>query len=165
MEEEYQDLIDEDDNVIGKVTRGEVKRKGLLHRAILVFVFNSKRELYMQKRSKNKFLFPGLWGIGAGGGVSLGESYEAAAIRELEEELGITNVNIEYIFNFSYRSDIMNNICKVYKCIYDGEIKIKENEVEKGDFKTIDEIKQMVEEGKLCPDTALIFEKYLELEK
>lgn len=162
MKEEYQDLIDEKDNIIGKAPRKEIVKKGLLHRAVAVVVLNSKEELYMQKRSQNKILFPGRWGIGAGGGVDLGESYEGAAKRELEEELGISDVDLEYLFDFSYRSERLNNICKIYKCVYAGKIKIQKYEIEEGGFKTIKEIKQMIKEGVICPDDAQIIEKYLE---
>ncbi|MEE9525659.1 MAG: NUDIX domain-containing protein [Candidatus Woesearchaeota archaeon] len=161
---EYQDLIDENDNVIGKATRKEIVEKALLHRGVIVFVFNSEEKLYMQKRSENKALFPGLWGIGAGGGVSLGENYEEAAKRELKEELGIADVPMEFMFDFSFKSDFLNNICKIYKCVCNDKITLRREEIEKGGFKTIEEIKQMSEEGLLCPDTAEFFQKYLENE-
>lgn len=98
-------------------------------------------------------------------GVRAEESYEGAAIRELEEELEIGDIKIEYMFNFKYRSDINNVNLRIYKCVYDGEINVQKDEIEEGDFKTIEEIKQMSERGLLCPDTALFFKKYLELQK
>jgi len=163
--EEFIDIVDEKDNVVGKEEKKIVERKALFHRAVFIFIFNSEGKLFVQKRSKHKFLAPGLYGIGAGGSVRAGESYDEAAARELAEELGIKNIKLDFMFNFTYRAENDNYNSKVYKGIYDGEIKIQEDEIEHGEFKTIDEIRQMSEEGKLCPDTALFFEKYLELEK
>ena len=159
---EYQDLIDDNDNVIGKATREEVVEKGLLHRSVVIFVFNSKNEMYLQKRSKNKVLFPGMWGIGAAGGVSLEESYEDAAKRELEEELGIVDVDLTYLFDLDYISEILKCKYKVYKCTYDGEIVLQESEISEGGFKTDEELRKMIEEEQLCPDDRLIVQKYLE---
>lgn len=158
----YQDLIDENDNVIGKATRKEVKEKALLHRAVFVFVFNSKGELYLQKRSANMTVFPLLWGISASGGVDAGEDYEGAAVRELSEELGITGVELKYIFDYKYNSDETNYIGKAYTCVYDGEIVLQQEEIETGAFKSMKEIKAMADEGIICPDDIDIIEKYNE---
>lgn len=68
MTEEYGYVVDEDDNVLYKTTREEVKRKALLHRGVIIFVFNSEGKLFVQKRSRNKKTYLNLWGIGAGGG-------------------------------------------------------------------------------------------------
>jgi isopentenyldiphosphate isomerase len=163
-DDEIQDVIDEDDNILDKLTRKEIKKNNLLHRGVFVFVFNSKGEIFLQKRSMNKTLYPGLWGIGAGGGVIAGESYDEAAKRELKEELGIEKP-IEFIFDFRYESKDDNYKGKVYKLVYDGKIKIAKREIDEGHFKTIDEIKEMIKRDLLCPDTVLRFKKYLELIK
>ena len=82
-------VVDEEDRVIGKATREEIHRKGLLHRSVHIFVFNRVGQLYIQKRSMNKDMYPGCWDSSASGHVDFGESYETAAVRELEEELGL----------------------------------------------------------------------------
>lgn len=82
-------VVDESDRVIGKATRGEIHRRGLLHRSVHIFVFNRHGQLYIQKRALSKDQYPGYWDSSAAGHVDWGESYETAAMRELEEELGI----------------------------------------------------------------------------
>jgi len=88
-QEEIYAVVDRDDRVVGKATRGEIHQKGLLHRSVHIFVFNRKGQLYIQKRSMSKDQYPGCWDSSAAGHVDWGETYEAAAARELKEELGI----------------------------------------------------------------------------
>jgi len=165
MKEEQIILVDENDNETGIVPRSRMIKENLRHRTSFIFVFNSERKLYVHKRSKNKDTFPGYWVIGAGGAVSAGDTYDYTARKELEEELGIKKEKLYFMFDFSYESEIDRYFAKVYKCIYNGKIRIQKDEIEKGAFKTIDEIKEMSEKGLLCPDTALYFKKYLEIKK
>ena len=82
--------VDANDEVIGPRTRGEAHRLGLHHRAVHILVFNRRDELFLQKRSDYKDINPGVWDTSAAGHVDFGESYEQSALRELEEELGVT---------------------------------------------------------------------------
>jgi isopentenyl-diphosphate Delta-isomerase len=86
---EILEILDVDDKVIGTATRGEIHRRGFLHRAVHIFVFNSAGEVYIQRRSISKDRHPGKLDSSAAGHVDPGESYEQTAIRELGEELGI----------------------------------------------------------------------------
>jgi 16S rRNA (adenine1518-N6/adenine1519-N6)-dimethyltransferase len=83
------DVVDENDQVIGTKPRSEVHARNLLHRAVHILVFNQAGELLLQKRSAWKDREPGKWDSSAAGHLEPGESYEAAAARETEEELGI----------------------------------------------------------------------------
>ena len=83
------DVVDENDVVTGTATRGEVHAQRLVHRAVHVFVFNKRGDLLLQKRSRLKDLCPGVWDSSVAGHLDSGESYEAAALRELGEEMGI----------------------------------------------------------------------------
>ena len=83
------DIVDEANQVIGNASRAEVHARGLRHRAMHLFVFNSAGELFLQKRSPWKDRHPGKWDSSAAGHLDAGESYEAAAQRELREELGL----------------------------------------------------------------------------
>ena len=87
--EEYFDLVDQDDAVVGRATRWEVHARGLLHRAVHVLVFNGAGELFLQKRSKSKDTAPGAWDSSSSGHVDSGEDYDACAVRELREEIGL----------------------------------------------------------------------------
>ena len=81
--------MDESDRVIGRALRAEVHARKLRHRAVHIFLFNERAELFVQKRSATKDSFPGRHDSSASGHLSSGEDYDACAIRELREELGL----------------------------------------------------------------------------
>lgn len=87
--DEVFDVVDEDDRPVGRATRAEVHRLGLLHRAVHLFVFNRKGELFLQLRSRLKDVHPRRWDSSASGHLDAGEDYPQAAVRELAEELGV----------------------------------------------------------------------------
>ena len=82
MSEEIFDVVNERDEVIAQQTRSEVHRLGLKHRAIHLLVFNSKGELFLQKRSFKKDCFPNTWDSSASGHLDSGEDYDTCILRE-----------------------------------------------------------------------------------
>ncbi len=86
---EFLDIVDADDNVVGRASRADIHARMLMHRAAHVFVWNSHRELFVQQRAWWKECAPGLWDSSAAGHVASGEDYLSAAARELTEELGL----------------------------------------------------------------------------
>lgn len=89
MVTEYFDQVDQNDRVIGRVSRDEAHKKGLSHRAVHIFFQNFKGDWILQKRSSFKDVDPLLWTTSCSGHVDEGESYAEAAVRESEEELGV----------------------------------------------------------------------------
>src|SRR5215468_11100142 len=89
MPEDIFDVVNERDEVIDSKPRSEVHRLGLLHRAVHVLVFNSRGQIFLQKRSMKKDRQPGLWDSSASGHVDSGEDYDATAVREVREEIGL----------------------------------------------------------------------------
>lgn len=165
MSDELIDIVDDNDNVLRQATRKEMHEKSLLHRSSHVFVFNSKGEIFVHKRASILKLYPGMYDVKVGGVVRAGESYEDAAKRELEEEVGIKNAELEYLFGIKFRSDRNNNNRQVFRCVYDGKIKLQPEEVESGRFMTVDEAKKMMADGKLSPSAVHVFEEYLKREE
>lgn len=88
--DEIFDVVDERDVVIGRETRREIHRRGLLHRAIHIFWTRGDGQLCLQRRSFAKDNAPGLLSTSCAGHVDSGEDYLTAAVRELREELGVT---------------------------------------------------------------------------
>src|SRR6266850_1764164 len=89
MSEEIFDVVNDRDEVIGQQRRSEVHRLGLKHRAVHVLVFNSRGQIFLQKRSLQKDRQPGLWDSSASGHLDCGEDYDACAVREVREEIGL----------------------------------------------------------------------------
>ena len=86
---EYLDVVDAMDRPLAVLSYDEVHRQGLMHRSVLVLVYNESGKLYLQKRANNKRLYPGRWDLSATGHIEAGESREDGARRELNEELGV----------------------------------------------------------------------------
>ena len=83
MKEEIFTVVDKNDQPVGKATRSEVHgNPKLIHRVSHVLVFNSKGDLFLQKRGLNKDVQPGMWDTSVGGHVDFGEDYKTAALRE-----------------------------------------------------------------------------------
>jgi isopentenyl-diphosphate Delta-isomerase len=102
-------LVNEKDQQIGIGFKMNVHKKGLLHRAFSVFIFNSKNELLLQKRAKAKYHSGGLWTNTCCGHPKPGqEIMEAASIR-LQEEMGFT-CSLTDIFNFIYKAELDHNM-------------------------------------------------------
>jgi isopentenyl-diphosphate delta-isomerase type 1 len=87
--EEPFDVVDEQDRVIGRAPRREVHARRLRHRSIHVLVFNATGRVFLQKRSQAKDSCPGMWDSSCSGHLDAGEDYDAAATRELREEIGL----------------------------------------------------------------------------
>ena len=86
--EELFDVLDEKGQYIEKVeTREKCHKEGLWHKAVVVFVINSKKQVLLQRRSPNKKLLPNMWDLTAGGHVLAGEFGFQSIIREAREEL------------------------------------------------------------------------------
>ena len=159
--DEIVSIVDESDNIVGQAPRHVMRAQGLLHRVTYIFVFNDKGELFVQKRTTSKDLYPGYYDLAAGGVVCVGESYEQSALRESREELGIENTPLEFHFKFFF--DQENNRCwgKVYSCIHDGPFVLQEEEVESGEFMPIDRITNG-RIGPITPDTKAVLRQYLD---
>jgi len=96
-EDEQFDVVDQDDRVLRQASRGEVHREGWLHRAVHIFLLNRRGEVFLQRRSGLKDMHPGMWDSSAAGHLDAGEDYHPAAVRELEEELGVGGVPLEEV--------------------------------------------------------------------
>jgi isopentenyl-diphosphate Delta-isomerase len=85
---ELLEVVDAANRPLLVLPREEVHRQQLLHRSVLVLVYNERSRLFLQKRSRTKEVYPGRWDVSASGHILAGESREEAALRELREELG-----------------------------------------------------------------------------
>lgn len=146
---EYLTIVDRNDNVIGFKNRKDCHcNNGIIHRAIAIAIFNSKGHILIQKRGRNKDIYPGYYTLSATGHVDKGESYFNSAIRELREELGITPKIVEIGKHLTTTKD-QSEMIKVYKAIYEGPLRINKSEVESVQFISRENIAKIID--KLTP--------------
>jgi 16S rRNA (adenine1518-N6/adenine1519-N6)-dimethyltransferase len=127
--EEWFDVVDDADQVTGRAMRGEVHARGLLHRAVHIFVFNKRGEILLQQRSLLKDAHPGVWGSSVSGHVDSGEDYDEAAVRELEEEMGITGYAPERLAKLPASEETGMEHVWLYRLGYDGTARFPYAEV------------------------------------
>ncbi len=138
-------IVDKDDNVLGIEDKDKCHDgKGILHRAFVAMVLNSKNQILVTRRSKQKRLWPGFLEASIASHVRENETYESAAERRMFEELGI-KCKAEYKFKFHYRAEYNkegseNEICAVLVCKTDEEIKENPNEISEINFLDISEL-------------------------
>ncbi|WP_399137346.1 NUDIX hydrolase [Streptomyces sp. NBUA17] len=101
--DEILDVVDENDRVVGRARRGDVYARGLRHRCVFVRARDPEGRVFVHRRTATKLVFPDLYDMFVGGVVGTGESYDDAALREAEEELGVSGLpRPEYLFKFLY---------------------------------------------------------------
>mgnify|MGYP000884008927 CR=1 FL=1 len=122
--EEIFPVVDAAGNVVGKATRGECHGGSmLLHPVVHLHVFNSRGELYLQKRPAWKDIQPGRWDTAVGGHVDYGETIAEALRREVREELGITDFVPGAVAVYPFRSEREYELVHVFRTVYDGEVR------------------------------------------
>lgn len=126
-------VVDQWDQPVRGVDRARVHAEKLLHRAVHIFVLNGANELFLQRRSYRKDMFPRKWDSSAAGHVDLGEPYDACARRELQEELGLTANPME-IGRVAASEKTGHEFIRIYLTHADEIAEVNEQEIETGGF-------------------------------
>ena len=143
VENEIYNVVDENDRVIGTASRKQIHKRNLLHRSVHILVFNSRNELFLQKRALCKDENPGLWDTSSAGHVDAGESYDECAHRELWEELSL-KANLKTSLKISACQETYNEHVQVYSCVTDAEIIINQEEISEGAFFSLSKVQKEV---------------------
>ncbi len=161
MSEEIFDVVDEHDQVVGRAPRSVVHAQKLAHRAVHVFVFNSRGELLLQKRSALKDEYPLCYTSSASGHLSAGEDYVSAAPRELEEELGLA-APLEWLAKFPADPQTSQEHTVLYRTTSDTQPQIDPHEIDVVSFHPLDDISTMIgrEPELFSPCFVTLFEWY-----
>lgn len=138
-------LVNDTDEAVGTMEKMEAHRKGELHRAFSIFIFNSNGEMLLQQRSLHKYHSGGLWTNACCSHPHPGEDLEAATRRRLQYEMGI-ETGITKLFDFIYAADLENGLKEyefdhVFAGEYDGEINPNPEEVMNYCYRSMDEIR------------------------
>ena len=168
MSEEIFEVVDENDNVIGTAKRSDChKNPKLLHRSSGVLVFSRKGDVLMTKRSTLMDTNPGKWTISAWGHNNIGEGYEAAAARELAEELGLeSKPTVEFLFKVRLSAPYESEINCIFKAVHEGPFHPDGKEVSEHRFYSITELKAEMKSSpsKFTSGCIKVMEEYFKLE-
>src|ERR1017187_10621898 len=147
MPEEIFDVVNECDEVIDRKPRSEVHARGLLHRAIHVLVFNSRGEIFLQKRSMKKDRQPGVWDSSSSGHVDSGENYDETAVRELREEIGLElKAPPQKLFKIDACAETDAEFVWIYRCESDGPFQLHPDEIETGGWFALGKVTSWIAE-------------------
>jgi isopentenyldiphosphate isomerase len=150
--EELVEIVDRDNNPIGAVTRRIMRQQRLIHRASYILVFNRQGQLFLQKRTLTKDIYPGYWDPAAGGVVLAGESYVDSALRELREELGVGGVRLKPLFD-QYFEDKDNRVWgRIFSCVHNGPFTLQMEEIDDGRFISPSAIEALHTSEPVTPD-------------
>ena len=128
------DVVDERDQVLRQASRHEVHKNGWRHRAVHIFVFNGAGELFLQKRSRWKDVFPSRWDSSAAGHLNAGEDYEETALREVQEEMGVTVARVELLARIEASAMTGWEFVRLYRAEHEGPFRLPPAEIETGGF-------------------------------
>ena len=156
------EIVNERGEVIGTAPRNVCHGDpSLVHRSVHVLVFDSAGRLLMQLRSMDKDIQPGKWDTSVGGHLGVGESYEVAAARETSEELGISGVSLNYLYDYQLRNEVESENIRSFCVVYDGPIKYQAEEIDEVRFWDVDEVKKTLGTGVFTPNFEQEFGLYI----
>ncbi|MFD7402929.1 NUDIX hydrolase [Streptomyces sp. NPDC059866] len=152
--DEILDIVDEHDRVVGQAPRGEVYAQGLRHRCVFIQARDAAGRIFVHRRTPAKLVFPSLYDMFVGGVVGAGEAYDDAALREAEEELGVTGLpRPAYLFKFLYDHGAGHSWWSaVYEVRCDLPVQPQAEEVAWHDFLPEQEIERRLAEWQWVPD-------------
>ncbi len=153
QQEEWLPIVDEAGKVLGKMPRS-IAHKGsmILHPVVHMHVFNSKRELYLQKRADNKLVQPGKWDTAVGGHVAADESIDLSLRREAAEEIGLKDFSATPFKQYKWESSIEKELVFGFISITDKTLKPDPQEVSEGKFWELNEIEKNIGKGLFTPN-------------
>ncbi|MFG2982577.1 NUDIX domain-containing protein [Streptomyces sp. NPDC048258] len=146
--DEVLDVVDRDDRVTGQAARGEVYARGLIHRCVFVQARDARGRIFVHRRTASKLVFPSHYDMFVGGVLGAGESYEEAALREAEEELGVHGLPQPVpLFKFLYEGPGGAWWSYVHEVRCELPVAPQESEVDWHTYLTEEELERRVADG------------------
>ncbi|MEU9620917.1 MULTISPECIES: NUDIX domain-containing protein [unclassified Streptomyces] len=160
---EIVERVDEQDRVMRPVERGEAVRKGWLYRMAMVLVRDRSGHYLVHQRPKDASRFPGEYSWLVAGAVAVGESYEAAASRELLEELGVRSP-VRPLFKFLCQGELSPYWFAVHEAVVeDRHVAANRSEIAWHDWLAEGELAQAMEQWDFVSDSRDAYARYLAL--
>ena len=159
-------MVDELDHVVATVTRREMRSGRLRHRCVFIAVMHPDGRLLVHHRSDLKDVWPGWWDIAVGGVVSAGEGFEAAAVRELAEEVGVhdaTPAPIDAGQVQAYDDADVSLLGRCYRVVHAGPFTFADGEVVEARWVTAAELETLRAHQQFLPDSLALLGPLLHL--
>jgi isopentenyldiphosphate isomerase len=149
------ECVDPDGAVQRVVTRREMRAANLRHRATFVVVQNARGEVLVHQRAPWKDIWPSRWDLAFGGICGVGESWEEAAARELQEEAGLA-APLEDLGPVRFESDETRMVGRVFRARHDGPGTFPDGEVVAHAWVPGHELAAWAATRPLCDDSAAV---------
>ncbi|HWU05248.1 MAG TPA: NUDIX domain-containing protein [Streptomyces sp.] len=151
--DEILDIVDENDVVVGQAPRGEATARGLRHRCVFIEARDAAGRVFVHRRTATKLVFPSHYDMFVGGVVGAGESYDEAALREAEEELGVSGLPRPVpLFKYLYESPQHSWWSYVYEVRCELPVRPQAEEVDRHTFLTDAELEGRLDKWTWVPD-------------
>jgi isopentenyldiphosphate isomerase len=153
---ELVDVVDEEGRVVATVTRAEMRSRRLRHRCVFVVVRRSDGRVLVHQRNASKDLWPSAWDLAVGGVVTAGEGWDAAASRELAEEVGIEGVELRFVRDGRYADPDVDELARVYALTWDGPVRFVDGEVVSAEWLSPADLAERIGRLPFCPDSVAL---------
>jgi 8-oxo-dGTP pyrophosphatase MutT (NUDIX family) len=151
--DELLDITDENDKVVGQARRSAAYARRLRHRCVFVLVRDGTDRVFVHRRTARKLVFPSRYDMFVGGVVGAGESYDEAALREAEEELGVSGLPAPTpLFTFLYESPEHTWWSSVYEARWELPVVPQPDEIAWHAFLAEEELEGKLGEWPWVPD-------------
>jgi isopentenyldiphosphate isomerase len=160
---EMVELVDAAGNVLGLVTRAQMRAESLWHRSVFIAVVSHAGQLLVHKRADTKDVWPGSWDVCVGGVMAPGEDWEHGALRELREELGLEGVSVESLGTGVYVDDDVRIVAACFVCRTDGPFVFADGEITEAHWAPPEEIPVWLGAKHFLPDSIALVLPRLQL--
>lgn len=152
VDQEQVDILDDQGEISFVTTRREMRARNLWHRTVFVVVTNIAGDVLVHRRADWKDVWPGLWDFAFGGVLGSGEAWEAAAIRELAEEVGIST-ELSYLGEGLYEDEAVRERARIYRTHSEGPFEFPDGEVVEVAWVSLDGLQEWTANHEICPDS------------
>lgn len=151
-DQEQIDILDDQGEFAFVTTRRDMRDRNLWHRTVFVVVTNLAGDVLVHRRADWKDVWPGLWDFAFGGVISSGEAWEAAAIRELAEEAGIS-AELTYLGEGIYEDEDVRERARIYRAHHEGPFGFPDGEVVEVAWVSLHDLQEWTANHEICPDS------------
>ena len=143
-------------NVLRLVSRRQMRTERLGHRSVFIAVMSEAGDLLVHRRAQTKDLWPGWWDVAVGGVIALGETDDAAALRELAEELGVQGATLERLGTGAYADGEVRLVATIYLCRTEGPFSFADAEITEAHWVSRAELPVWLQAKTFLPDSVAL---------